>query len=83
MWIKILIVVALVAIVISLGSGMLFLIKDNGQTERTAKALTVRIGLSVVLFGLLMLGIFTGHIKPHGIYPGSQSTHQPTLQPTE
>jgi len=79
MWIKILIVAALVAIVVSLASGMVFLIKDKGKTERTAKALTVRIGLSVALFGLLMLGIFTGHIKPHGIYPAAQ----PALQPTK
>ncbi len=77
MWIKVLIVVALVAIVISLASGMVFLIKDKGKTERTAKALTVRISLSVALFGLLMLGIFTGHIKPHGIYPAGQAAAQP------
>ena len=50
MLIKVLIVVTLLAIVISLGSGMLFLVKDKGQTERTAKALTVRIVLSVSLF---------------------------------
>ncbi len=78
MLIKTLIVVALIAILVSLASGMLFLIKDKGQTERTARALTVRIGLSVALFGLLMLGIFTGHIKPHGIYPASPPTAQPT-----
>ena len=74
MLIKILIVIALVAIVISLGSGMVFLLKDKGQTERTAKALTVRIMLSVSLFILIMLGVFTGHIKPHGIYPNTPAT---------
>jgi len=78
MLIKTLIVVTLIAILVSLASGMLFLIKDKGQTERTARALTVRIGLSVALFGLLMLGIFTGHIKPHGIYPASPPAAQPT-----
>jgi hypothetical protein len=74
MLIKTLIVITLVAILVSLGSGMFFLLKDKGQTERTAKALTVRIVLSVSLFGLLMLGIFTGHIKPHGIYPKAPAT---------
>lgn len=68
MLIKTLIVIVLIAIVASLASGMFFLIKDKGQTERTARALTLRIVLSVSLFGLLMLGIFTGHIKPHGIF---------------
>ena len=69
MLIKTLIIAALIAILASLASGMLFLVKDKGDSNRTAKALTVRISLSVALFGLLMLGIFTGHIKPHGIYP--------------
>jgi hypothetical protein len=80
--IKTLIVIALIAIIASLASGMVFLIKDKGQSERTAKALTVRISLSVLLFGLLMLGIFTGHIKPHGIYPPGHPATQP-VQPSE
>lgn len=71
MLIKVLIVITLLAIVVSLGSGMLFLVKDKGQGNRTVRALTIRIALSVSLFALLMLGIFTGHIKPHGIYPSA------------
>jgi len=81
MLIKILIIAVLIAILASLASGMLFLIRDNGKTERTAKALTVRIGLSVALFGLLMLGIFTGHIKPHGINPANHLASPPVAQP--
>ena len=69
MWIKIFILLTLLAIVISLGSGLAFMIKDKGQSDRTVKALTVRIALSVGLFVLLMLAIATGLIKPHGIYP--------------
>ena len=65
---KIFIVLALFAILISLGSAMLFLVKDKGQSNRTVKALSVRIGLSVALFALLMLGVATGFITPHGIY---------------
>lgn len=66
---KLFIVLTLLVILGSLASGLIFLIKDNGTSTRTAKALTVRIGLSVLLFLMLMLGIFTGVIKPHGIYP--------------
>ena len=66
---KIFIIATLLAILGSLASGLIYLIKDNGRSTRTAKALTVRIGLSVFLFLMLMLGIFTGVIKPHGIYP--------------
>jgi len=76
MLIKILIIATLLAILASLASGMVFLVKDKGQSQRTAKALTVRITLSVALFALLMLGIFTGHIKPHGIYPAGHPVTQ-------
>lgn len=80
---KVFIVLTLLAILGSLASGLIFLIKDNGRSTRTAKALTVRIGLSVFLFLMLMLGIFTGVIKPHGIYPtapvstGAAATAEP------
>ena len=69
MLIKTLIVLVLFAIIGSLASGLIFLVKDNGQSDRTVKALTFRIVLSVSLFALLMLGIFTGYIEPHGIQP--------------
>ena len=77
MFIKIFAVVVLLVIVISLFSGLFFLVKDKGQTERTAKALTVRIGLSVSLFAILMLAVATGHLKPHGLYPSSHPVNQP------
>ena len=59
---RILAILFLVFIVGSLFSGLYFLIRDKGQGERTVKALTVRIVLSVTLFALLMLGIYTGLI---------------------
>ncbi|MEI8384998.1 MAG: twin transmembrane helix small protein [Nitrosomonadaceae bacterium] len=45
-------------IVGSLASAMFYLVKDKGQSTRTVKALTFRIGLSVVLFALMMLGFY-------------------------
>lgn len=68
MIIKIIIVFMLLLILFSLGSGLVYLIKDNGRSERTVKALTVRITLSLILFILLMAGFATGLIAPHGIY---------------
>jgi len=60
MLIKIIIVVALLMIVGSLFSALYFLSKDKTGGERTVKALTVRIGLSITLFLLLMLGYYFG-----------------------
>ena len=61
MLIKLAIIVMLILIVGSLFSALFYLVKDKGG-ERTAKALTVRISLSLILFLLLMLGFYTGVI---------------------
>ena len=65
--IKFLIIVVLVAIVISLGSGLVHLVKGDGQSKRMVNALTVRIALSVLLFVLLFVAWKSGLIVPHGI----------------
>ncbi|OGA26157.1 MAG: hypothetical protein A3I02_07370 [Betaproteobacteria bacterium RIFCSPLOWO2_02_FULL_67_26] len=59
---KFVVILFLVFIVASLGSALYFMVKDKGQGERTVRALTVRITLSVVLFVLLMLGFYFGFI---------------------
>ena len=65
-----LIVVALLLIIIgSLGSALVFLLRDNGETNRTVKALTVRISLSVFAFLLLMAGYWAGWITPNTNLP--------------
>ena len=70
---KILIISLLIIILISLGSGLFFLVRDKGSTDRTVKSLTVRIVLSVLLFLLLFVGLATGLIKPHGIIPPQET----------
>lgn len=62
MLIKIAIVLVLILIVGSLFSALFFLAKDKGAGERTAKALTIRIALSIALFICLMLGYMAGVI---------------------
>ncbi|MBL8541137.1 MAG: DUF2909 domain-containing protein, partial [Betaproteobacteria bacterium] len=43
------------------------LIKDQGTSERTVKALTWRVALSVALFVLLMAGYYFGFIPKTGL----------------
>lgn len=64
---KIVIVVFLVAILWNLGAGLYYMMTDKGGSDRTVKALTRRIGLSVLLIVLIGIGIATGIIQPHGI----------------
>jgi len=66
MLVKIFIIVMLLLIVGSLFSALTFLYKDGGNGTRTAKALTVRISLSIFLFVCLMLGFYFGIIPGKG-----------------
>lgn len=59
------ILVTLLAIVASLGAGLVFMFKDQSASRRTANALTVRITLSVILFLLLFVGLLTGVVVPN------------------
>jgi len=64
---KIAIVAILLIILFSMGSALFRLVRDKGTTDRTVKALSWRIGLSVGLFVLLFVGFAMGYIAPHGI----------------
>ncbi len=65
---KLLIIAFLIVILWNLGAGLYYMMVDKGTTDRTVRSLTWRIGISVLLIALVALGIFTGYIKPHGIY---------------
>ena len=59
---RIIVILFIIVILGRLGSALYYMIRDRGTTERTVKALTVRIALSVTLFLLLMLGFHFGFI---------------------
>jgi Protein of unknown function (DUF2909) len=65
--IKILIVIILFAIVGSLGSALFHLSSGKGDSKKMARALTIRVGLSLVLFILLIVAYYNGLITPHGV----------------
>ncbi len=72
---KIIIIIAFIAILFSLGSALFHLVKHKEQSKKTVNALTFRIGLSILLFIFLFIAIATGLITPHGI--GSRLQQQP------
>ena len=67
--VKIIFVLVFLAIIASLGFALYHLTKAKGEDSRQkmVKALTVRIGLSVLLFVFLFILVATGIVKPHGI----------------
>lgn len=69
MSIKIIFIIVFILILYSLGSALFHLVirKDKEQSEKTVKALSYRIGISLVLFILMYIAVATGLVKPEGI----------------
>lgn len=67
MTVKVIVVLMLLLILGSLASAMLFLVRDRGQSDRTVRALTLRIALSGVLVLFLLIGFALGLLRPHGL----------------
>ena len=66
---KLFVLLVFVGVIASLGSAMFYLVSDKGESPRTLKALTWRIGLSVALFASLFIAYALGLIQPHGVIP--------------
>ncbi len=76
LFVKFIVLLLLAFVVVSLFSGLYFLVKDKGQTNRTANALTVRIGLSIVVIMIIIIAGATGiiEINPNPVYEGNEAT---------
>ncbi|MFJ7567243.1 twin transmembrane helix small protein [Herminiimonas sp. NPDC097707] len=64
---KIVVAIAFILILGSLGSALFFLMKDKGKSDRTVKALAMRVGFSITLFILVLVAYKLGYIQPTGI----------------
>ena len=63
---RIAVIVAFIGILGSLASALFYLMRDKGASSKTVNALTVRIGLSVVLFLFLLFAYWMGWIEATG-----------------
>ncbi|MGX9864837.1 twin transmembrane helix small protein [Pseudomonas moraviensis] len=59
------IVLMLIATVVSLFSGLVFLVKDDSSSNRLVVALSVRVALAVVTVGLMAWGFYSGQLVSH------------------
>jgi len=64
---RILILILLLAVVASLFSGLYFVYKDKGNTNRAVISLTIRIALSVLVFVILIGSYYFGWIPDRGL----------------
>ena len=70
-----LVALALAGIIASLGFGLVHLSRGGPEdSRRLARALTVRITVSIALFALLMLAWYFGLITPHP-FGGAAAAH--------
>jgi len=71
---KVLVAIAFLAIVGSLGSALFFMMRsgkdDKRRGDNMARALAWRIGLSVLLFVCILIAWKLGYIQPTGIPVG-------------
>ncbi len=62
---KLVLIILLLAVIVSLASGLWFLAKDDQGGTRLLKALKIRVALSVLLISFLILGYYQGWITPN------------------
>jgi Protein of unknown function (DUF2909) len=67
---RVVVLIALAAIVVSLGSALYHLSRGTQKdSAKMARALTWRIVLSIALFALIMVAWYAGVITPHSVIP--------------
>jgi hypothetical protein len=64
---KIVILVLLLAVLVSLFSGLYFVYKDKSGGNRAVIALTIRIALSILVFVILIGSYYFGWITDRGL----------------
>ena len=79
-FIKFIVLLLLAFVVISLFSGLYFLVKDKGQTSRTVNALTLRIGLSILAIVIVVVAGLLGIIEMNPSPLSGQSPIQRTSE---
>ena len=66
---KLIIVILLVFVIVSLFTALYRLNKDDSDSSRIVKALAVRVGLSILIFVLILIGAKLGIIEPNANLP--------------
>ena len=65
---KVVVIIALLAIVTALFTALVFLYRDKGRGTRMVTALAIRVGLSLSLVAFLLLSYYMGWISPNGMH---------------
>lgn len=61
---KLIVLLLLAAVIVSLGAGLFFLVRDGQGSARMLTALKLRVALSALLIGLLVVSWYAGWLAP-------------------
>ncbi|HSD69393.1 MAG TPA: DUF2909 domain-containing protein [Woeseiaceae bacterium] len=61
---KLILLLLLAAVIVSLGASLIFLVRDGQGSARMLTALKVRVALSALLIGLLIVSWYAGWLAP-------------------
>ncbi|HLI17717.1 MAG TPA: twin transmembrane helix small protein [Rhodanobacteraceae bacterium] len=64
---KIVLVIVFLVVIFELGQALYFMMTDRSGSNRTVWALTRRVAFSALLILLIVIGIVTGLLHPHGV----------------
>ena len=61
---KLIVLIVLAAVIVSLGASLFFLVRDGQGSARMLTALKLRVALSALLIGLLIVSYYIGWLAP-------------------
>lgn len=83
MWIKIIVLVAMLAVLANLFYALFHLMKGGeGASRKTLNSLIWRLGISIAIFLGLYLASFFGLVAPHGLPQAQQAKPPSASSPT-
>ncbi|HEX5677861.1 MAG TPA: twin transmembrane helix small protein [Alcanivorax sp.] len=68
-WVKLIVIVLLIAAVVSLARALMSLVRNEGKSGKTMRALAWRVGFSVMVFVFILVSMLMGWIQPHDVNP--------------
>ena len=77
---KVIIIILLIALLVSLFSGLIFFVKDQGTTRRTVNSLSVRLCIAVLLMSVVIYGLYTGKLSSNAPWDARMAA-PPAQQP--
>ena len=68
-WVKLIVIVLLIAAVVSLARALMSLVRNEGKSGKTMRALAWRGGFSAMVFVFILVSMMMGWIQPHDVNP--------------